>query len=297
MKPDMHPSVDLTSLWRRYDWRDSIFAPGMAILQALLPDGSTASGAGRARETALGRCLGETAEWHALRTLGADRHLSFSPWRDGIAAHPDNRTAREAALLEAYERFAVIGWWQGRLPANPVCANWLEEQEISLRLAAARIGAAQKRRTDIWLLASHAAPSVMVCRSTSLLGQQPILGYGCDTSPRRAAEKALRELLLMEVNLMELMAARSSGTVAGLKVKQRRIESFSRRCPHLLPATSWIIPGPDDLQASIEAASEWFSASVNLHDITPTGSPVAVWLSRPSINVPALDRQDGSPFL
>lgn len=57
---------DLIACWQRYDWRQSMFAPGVVILQALTQEGFTASGLGSSRETAFARCLGETAELHAL---------------------------------------------------------------------------------------------------------------------------------------------------------------------------------------------------------------------------------------
>ncbi len=297
MKPEKQTPVDLAAIWQRYDWRDSIFAPGIAIIQALLPDGSTASGAGRVRETALGRCLGETAEWRALYLSGEDFNLTFSSWRDGIAAHPDSGMAREAALLEAYERFAVIGWWQGRLSASPVAASWLADCGISARLAVARTGAAQKRLSGMWLIPSQAAPFVMVCRSTSFGGQQPVLGYGCDTSACRAAEKALREMLLMEMNLMELLAAGSCGVPARLETVRHRIEGFARRCPSLLPATPPIVPDPEAVSLSSTVAEEWFGARVELRDITPRGDPVVVWLCRPAIPDPLLPEAMDSPFL
>ena len=238
---------ELVALWQRHDWRESIFAPGIVILQALLPDGTTASGAGWRRETALGRCVGETAEWHALsKAAGTDR-WGYAAGRDGIAAHLDPETARQTALVEAFERFAVIGWWLGRLPARSVARDWLAEKGISQRLAEARHGAAQKRRTGLWQIKTQtrtqAGPVVMVCRSISLRGQQPILGYGCDPEPRRAAEKALREMLLMELNLVELLAAGATGAADRLDPVRLRIESFARRCPALLPAMPQVTPG------------------------------------------------------
>lgn len=274
-----------------------MFAPGIAIIQALLPDGSTASGAGRGRETALSRCLGETAEWRALDLAGEGLHPGFSAWSDGIAAHPDSDTARKAALLEACERSVVIGWWQGRLPANPVPAHWLEQHGIADELAASRIGAAQKRLTGMWLIRAARAPCVIVCRSTSLGGQQPILGYGCDPCAPRAAEKALREMLLMEMNLMELLAAGSLALPDRLDTVRRRIDVFARRGPSLLPAAPPVVPAPEAAPMSLTVAERWFGARVDVRDITPPEDPVAVWLCRPSIPSPLLPETTDSPFL
>lgn len=285
---------DLIGLWQRYDWRESLFAPSMAILQALLPDGSTASGAGRVRETALWRCLGETAEWQALRANGG---AGFSPHRDGLAAHPDSHAARTSAMLEAFERASVIGWWSGRLMARPMASDWLADQGIAHLLTTARRGAAQKRRSGLWHIATQTGPAVMVCRTTSFRGQEPVLGFGCDPSPQRAAEKALREALLMEVNLMELLAAQSTGGAGPLAPIRHRIESYARRCPALLPTAGQITPEQVCPPPTPQEAEVWFGTTVDLRDITPPGTPIAVWLCRPAIPDPALCSQDDSPFL
>lgn len=297
MKPEKRTAVDLAAIWQRYDWRDSMFAPGLAIIQALLPDGSTASGAGRGRETALGRCLGETAEWRALDVAGDGLHPGFSPWCDGIAAHPDGDTARKTALLEACERSVVIGWWQGRLPANPVAAHWLEQHGIAAELATSRIGAAQKRLTGMWMIRAAGAPCVIVCRSTSLGGQQPVLRYGCDLTAPEAAKKALREMLLMEMNLMELLAAGSATLSPRLNAIRHSIELFARRCPSLLPTTPPVVPDPEEVFLTSTVAEAWFGAKVELREITPRGDPVVVWLCRPEIPNPLLPDATDSPFL
>jgi YcaO cyclodehydratase, ATP-ad Mg2+-binding len=292
---------DLVALWQRYDWRESIFAPGIFILQALLPDGTTASGAGRRRETALGRCVGETAEWHALsKAVGTDR-WGYAAGRDGIAAHPDPEIARRTALLEAFERFAVVGWWLGRLPGRSLTKDWLAENGISQRLAEARHGAAQKRRTGLWQIKSQTGPVVMVCRSVSFRGQQPILGYGCDPEPRRAAEKAVSEMFLMELNLVELLAAGATGAASLFDPVRLRIESFARRCPALLPAQPQVTPDQNDTSTSPETAHGWFGARVDLQEITPihaqSENPVFVWLCRPAIPAPDVSDPNASPFL
>jgi hypothetical protein len=297
MKPEKRTPVDLAAIWQRHDWRENIFAPGIAIIQALLPDGSTASGAGRGRETALGRCLGETAEWRALNLAVEDLSPGFSPWRDGIAAHPDSAAARKAAVLEACERAAVIRWWQGHLSASPVAAHWMEQHGLTAQLAAARIGAAQKRLTGLWLLQTQGAPCVIVCRSTSLGGQQPILGYGCDVSAPQAAEKALREMLLMEMNLMELLAAGSHALPTRLETLRHRLEVFARRGPAILPATPLVVPDPDAEPPSSMVAEWWSDAKFDCLDITPPGDPFAVWLCRPAFPNPLLPESTDSPFL
>lgn len=290
---------DLAALWQRHDWRESLFAPGIAILQALLPDGSTASGAGWQREAALYRCLGETAEWRALRDAGGVEQAGFNAGRDGIAAHPCPDAARRNATLEAFERLAVTGWWGGRWAARPVSAPWLEAQGIAERLDAARSGAAQKRRTGLWQIDLPSGPAVMVCRSTSFRGQQPILGYGCDLDPRQSADKALREMLLMELNLMELLAAGPAGGDDRLAPMRHRIEVHAMRCPALLPMQGALTPraAPPDPAPG----ESWFGTTLDLRALSPDVScpdgQIAVWLCRPALPAPDLSGPDGSPFL
>ncbi len=285
---------DLIACWQRYDWRQSMFAPGVVILQALTQEGFTASGLGSHRETAFARCLGETAELHALAAAGGAGGLGHCALRDGLAAHPESRRAREAAVLEAFERQVIGDWWQGRRQARPLLPGWLIEAGIEARIAAARHEADQRRPTGFWQVDSGGGPVVVIARSTNLAGQEPMLGYGCDPDAGRAARKALRELLLMEVNLMELLATRA--THPGPDPMDKRIEDFARRCPALLPLQGAVRPqGPGALMH--EDAQVWFGVPVELREITPPTGPVAVWHCRPALPVPDFAGDAGSPFV
>ncbi|RJL19692.1 hypothetical protein C9E82_10610 [Paracoccus siganidrum] len=285
---------ELVGYWQRYDWRESFFTPSIHILQALTLDGRTASGAGRTREAAFLRCLGETAELHALAARAHVGANDFAARRDGIAAHPDADRARQAALLEAYERFAVLRWWHGLAEAQPLSERWLAGQGLGSHLETARWGAALRRRTGWWRIAGSAGPTVMICRSMSPEGQDPVLGFGADPDPLRAARKALRELFLMEMNLMELMAARRTGREAELQHVQDRILAYARRGPQLLPASPPVTPVQP---AALPAPREWFGTGLSLHAITPADGPLAVWLCRPDLPAPAEDAAHGLPFL
>lgn len=279
----------LIATWLRYDWRESFFAPRIVMLQALLKGRRTASGAGLDRETAFQRCLGETAEYHALAAQPTD----FHPLRDGLAAHLDNASAQRGALLEAFERQAVLGWWHGAMPAQPVAPDWLRDHGIDNMLALARSGAALKRRTGFWVLATRPGqPVVAICRSSSPEGQDPILGFGCDAEPGLAVTKALRELFLMEMNLMELLAARGTGQTALMRHVQDQITTYSRQTPALLPREGEAAPE----SRSLAEADDIFGVAVQQRDITPPDGPVRVWLCRPQIDIPELTDGRGSPF-
>lgn len=283
-------SQQLTESWQRHDWRESFFAPGLVILQALTHDGQTASGAGLTRDEAFDRCLGETAEIVAL--TDHRRHGGrFDPWRDGLAAHPDPEQACAAARTESCERAAVAEWWLGRQPAAPVSETWIAQAGLASRLEAMRRGAALRRRTDWWQIHSACEPCVMVCRSVSTEGQDPILGFGCDDDPVIAAEKALRELLLMELNLMELLAARATGAQAGLAEVCDRIRGYALHAPRLFPAAAANLPA-----APCGLVSGFYPRPA-CREISAPRAELSVWLSQPEVPSPLFTEASGLPYL
>lgn len=281
---------DLAAFWRRFDWRENFLAPGLVILQALTPDGQTASGAGLTRDEAWDRCLGETAEILAL-----NRHRAqggrFDPQRDGIASHADSSIARTAALHEAHERRAVAGWWLGESRAAPLDRQWLADAGLLALHDRIRDGAALKRRSDWWRIDGPPGPATMICRSMSLEGQEPILGYGVHPDPRQAAEKALREMLLMEINLMELLAARSHGLGPALEPVGRRIRDYALRGASLFAPAPAVIPAPapETREAEVFAGPPCF--------LRLASGPVSVWLCQPDLPAPDFTEATGSPYL
>lgn len=283
-------SQDLTASWQRHDWRESFFAPGLVILQALTHDGHTASGAGSTRDEAFDRCLGETAEILAL-TEHRRRGGRFDPWRDGLAAHPDPVLACAAARNEASERSAVADWWLGLEPAAPVSAAWIAQAGIAAQLQALRHGAALRRRTDWWQLRTDDNSCVMVCRSVSLEGQDPVLGFGCHDDPVAAAEKALRELLLMEMNLMELLAARATGDEPVLQDVRARIRGYALHAPRLFPDSAGELP------AAPAALACGFRTQPEGREISDHRAEVSVWLFQPDRPSPLFTEATGLPYL
>lgn len=295
--PPKPSAASLVAHWQCHDWRESFLAPGLVILQALSHDGHTASGADFLREGALRRCLSETAEIAALARPG--QRAAFDARRDGIAAHPDAALARRAAEQEAFERRMAALWWRGEIGSRPLAPGWLARAGIAAMIDRARAGAALRRRCGIWQIgAGRAGPCVMVCITSSQQGQDPVPGYGCDSDPVQAAAKALREALLMEMNLMEVMALRAGNGGADHSAAlplQARLAALARHLPDLLrdlaPRT-----GFDPLPAKpLAGPADWFGTAVQRRDITPQGGPLPVWLCRPEIDLPALP--EGGPFL
>lgn len=287
-----NPATDaLAASWRRFDWRENFLAPGFNILQALTADGHTASGAGLTRDEAYVRCIGETAEIEALARLRAQGQ-DFVSMRDGIAAHRNSDLAREAALCEAYERHVVADWWLGQVTAAAVSPAWLHGTGLSRMLDQARQGAAMKRRTDWWLIQRTNGPCAMICRSTSLEQQDPVLGFGVHRDPRLAAEKALRELLLMELNLMELLGARSHGDEGVLQSVSQRIRDYTRRSGYLFAQRAAVIP----CDAPPPPEESWFETMPQLVSIGQSGS-IPVWLCRPDLEPAPFSSSTGWPYL
>ncbi|UXU76552.1 YcaO-like family protein [Paracoccus sp. SMMA_5] len=288
----LHSADALIATWLRHDWRESFFAPGLSILQALTRDGRTASGAGMDREEALNRCLGETAEILALNMLSRDRSggqsRPFDPRCDGLAAHPDPHIARQAALNEACERFAVAKWWLGHSRVHAMPPLWLDSCGLTAELQQMRDGAALRRRTDWWQIDMHQGPITMICRSMSVEGQDPLLGFGTHADPVAAAGKALRELLLMELNLMELLAARSTGGVPALRPVNDRIRDYTRRLPMLLRSSMPDPPGRESVNT--------FPPRPECREITGAGAPLSVWLCQPDVAPPPFTAETGSPY-
>jgi len=175
--------VNLQDHWQRHDWQQNPFAPNLRIVQALV-GGKTASGAGFSRYDAMARCLGETAEIMALRRGESS---------EGVAAGPDLAFARNAALKERLERWALWDWWHGRINAVPMMAVAL--------VAELRAGAPEGRETALWHLPGFPYCHVVIARSLSEAKDQPILGFGAHSCPEIAARSALIELGLMELNL------------------------------------------------------------------------------------------------
>ncbi|HIP24653.1 MAG TPA: hypothetical protein EYG79_13830 [Rhodobacteraceae bacterium] len=237
---------NLQNHWQRHDWQTSPFAPDLKIVQALV-NGKTASGAGFSRYEALSRCLGETAE---IITLN-DGESS-----EGLAAGPDFSFASTQALNERLERWALWDWWHGTCKAMPVKAEPM--------LSALRHHAEEKRETSLWFLPGFPHIQVVIARSLSPDGTQPILGFGANNCPQKAAQSALTELGLMELNLR--------APTADLHAYFKRLTD---NADHLFQAAT---PRPLAHNHSTTVEESLINANVNftLHDHSPSGLDIVV---------------------
>ncbi|MBM1691604.1 YcaO-like family protein [Sulfitobacter geojensis] len=221
----------LISAWDRSDRRKSLFAPGVDIFQALTTSGATASGLGDTRNASTSRCISETAEIlakEAAQLTGA----AFTNF--GFAAHSDTASAKHAAHLEAHERVQIWQWWQGQRHAKRIPAEWLQTHGFDTWLSTHRATASIKRQTGLWLLTPASGVLTVICKSKSQMDEDIILGFGAATCVFEAVSKALRENLLMELNLVEVMATRGGFTKGDTSWIERKIAQYAARCPAIL---------------------------------------------------------------
>jgi hypothetical protein len=227
----------LISYWEQdcWDWRESIFAPHICIIEAVTVVGKTASGLGDTRDDALQRCLSETAEIMARRALSSEPSKRVSVGQTGIAAHVDPEYAQLNALYEAHERVAIWQWWLGQGSARKIPDGWLLLHGFTGWLDQKRATAEIKRVTALWSLTTTSDIHTVVCKSEYPNGQDPILGFGSSACVFDAARKALRETLLMELNLMEVLAVRSGYSTRDVSTIEAKIKNYALRCPAILP--------------------------------------------------------------
>lgn len=77
-----------------------------------------------ARYMAISEAMERWAHWELC--AGSAFGFAVDPSSNGLAAFPGlwRRQARSGALLEAAERFNVLNWWEGRLPAQESATRW-----------------------------------------------------------------------------------------------------------------------------------------------------------------------------
>ena len=237
---------NIQSHWQQHTWQTSPFAPDLKIVQALV-EGKTASGAGFSRYDALSRCIGETAE---IITLNEGESS------EGLAAGPDFSFAAQHALCERLERWAVWKWWHEQLKAVPVIAG--------IMVSTLRRHATEKRETNLWHLAGFPHIHVVIAQSLSLAGTQPILGFGANICPQKAAHSALIELGLMELNLLAPPAN-----------MQAYFTRLMEKANHLFPQSP-PIPLPPSQSIRIKDALAKANVNFTLQDRSPVGLDIVV---------------------
>lgn len=125
--------AELPVLGRREFMATAFLRPGLAGNLWRNTVFNTADGAGVspspmiARHMALSEAMERWAHWHLHRSPGGRRYgFDVDPSSNGLAAYPGlfSRRAQAAALMEAAERFNLLHWWEGRLPAAESATPW-----------------------------------------------------------------------------------------------------------------------------------------------------------------------------
>jgi hypothetical protein len=96
----------------------------------------TASSPMEARFKAISEAIERWAHMSVLTSPHRDRYgFDVDPSSNGMAAFPGLwlRQARPAAQMEATERFNVLSWWEGRLPATEIETRWPGIRAVVLR--------------------------------------------------------------------------------------------------------------------------------------------------------------------
>ena len=100
-------------------WKDTVFSPASGS--------GTSSSPMVARFMAISEAMERWAHWQLHGGPEGHRYgFDVDPSSNGMAAFPGfyRRQARQGALMEAAERFNLLNWWEGRLPASESATRW-----------------------------------------------------------------------------------------------------------------------------------------------------------------------------
>ncbi len=147
---------DTVVLGRREFIANAFLREGLADMPWETAVFSSASGCGVApspmvaRFMAISEALERWAYWQ-LHASAKGKHYGFDvdPSSNGMAAFPGlwKRQARAGALMEAAERFNLLNWWEGRLPAAESATQWPGVRAATICSAAPGITVILFRRT------------------------------------------------------------------------------------------------------------------------------------------------------
>lgn len=127
-----------------------------------------------ARFMAISEAMERWAHWQLHRSSEKSRYgFDEDPSSNGMAAFPGvfKRQARFGARLEAAERFNVLNWWEGRLPAWESVTPWTGVRAAVIQSAAPGVTVILFKRTEAGLIAyGHAAATdfIKACRKAAV---------------------------------------------------------------------------------------------------------------------------------
>ncbi len=96
----------------------------------------TASSPMIARFKAISEAMERWAHWEIQsKAVGGEFGFAIDPSSNGFSAFPGvwRRQARQGALEEAVERFNLLNWWEGRLPAQESATRWPDIRAVVVK--------------------------------------------------------------------------------------------------------------------------------------------------------------------
>ena len=123
-------------------WKDSVFNPATGC--------GTSPSPMIARFMAISECMERWAHWQLHESAAKSRYgFDVDPSSNGMAAFPGlfPRQARAGALMEAAERFNLLHWWEGCLPASESATRWPGVRSVTICSQAPGVTVILFRRT------------------------------------------------------------------------------------------------------------------------------------------------------
>lgn len=134
-------------------WQDLVFNPahGSGISTSPMV----------ARFMAISESMERWAHWELHASVGRCKYgFDVDPSSNGMAAFPGfyRRQSRRSALMEASERFNLLNWWEGRLPASESTTRWPGVRAATICSQAPGVTVILFKRTEQGFMAyGHAA--------------------------------------------------------------------------------------------------------------------------------------------
>lgn len=147
-------------------WQNTVFS--------VADGGGTAASPMVARFMAISEAMERWAHWQLHTADGKQRYgFDVDPSSNGMAAFPGlfARQARSSALMEAAERFNLLHWWEGRLPAAESDTPWAGVRAATICSEAPGVTVILFRRTPEGFTAyGHAAAAdhATACRKAAI---------------------------------------------------------------------------------------------------------------------------------
>jgi hypothetical protein len=103
-----------------------------------------------ARFMAISEAMERWAHWHMLSSPERASHgFAVDPSTNGMSAFPGmwKRQARPGAVFEAAERFNILHWWEGHLPATESAGPWPGVTAVTIKSGAPGVTVILFKRT------------------------------------------------------------------------------------------------------------------------------------------------------